>query len=178
MATQQEHHIVFIGSPVQLSKSLTFPHKITTIPPLVPGVPLPDIAQSATIVLTPAATLTYELLTKNFPHLQCIISMGTGYDNVSLPACRERGLTLCNTPSQNIPAVSEHAFALLGALKRRIVPLHQVVVKGEGWASMREVLMHYGTALPRENSEEVLAVVGYGSLGTYLANSGMGLGRG
>jgi len=166
MSTEQEHHIVFIGLPLQLTKPLTFPNKITTIPPLSPGVPLPENAQSATIILTPAATLTYELLTTSFPHLQCIITTSTGYDNISLPACRERGLTLCNSPAQNIPAVSEHAFALLGALKRRIVPLHQVVARGEGWASMREVLMHYGSALPRENSEEVLAVVGYGSLGT------------
>jgi len=167
MAAQQEHYIVLIGSPLQVPKPLTFPHKVTTIPPLSPSTALPDSVSDATIVVTPAAALSYDLLKSSFPHLQCIISMGTGYDNISLPACRERGITLCNTPAQNIPAVSEHAFALLGALKRCIVPSHALVAKGEGWAGMREVLGLFG-GLPRENSEEVVAVIGYGAMGILL----------
>jgi hypothetical protein len=51
--------------------------------------------------------------------------------------------------------VSEHAFALASALKRRILPMHQLTVEGKKWAELRAPHLSFGQP-PRTNAEETL----------------------
>lgn len=57
--------------------------------------------------------------------------------------------------NDSIETVSEHAFALASALKRRIMPMHQVTVEGKKWAEIRGPHLAFGKP-PRTNSEETL----------------------
>jgi phosphoglycerate dehydrogenase-like enzyme len=52
-------------------------------------------------------------------------------------------------------SVSEHAFALASALKRRILPMHQLTVEGKKWAEVRAPHLAFGQP-PRTNAEETL----------------------
>lgn len=121
--------------------------------------------KDATIIIATATKLSYELLMNNGPKLQMIASLGIGVDNINPEAVVERGLTLVNVPAQNTDAVTEHAFALYGALKRNIIPYHNFTIGGEAWPKSGMSVLEYKHT-PRTNKEETLGIVGYGTLGT------------
>jgi hypothetical protein len=50
---------------------------------------------------------------------------------------------------------SVHAFALASALKRQILPMHQMTVEGKKWAEIRAPHLAFGQP-PRTNAEETL----------------------
>jgi phosphoglycerate dehydrogenase-like enzyme len=58
-----------------------------------------------------------------------------------------------------IDSVSEHAFALASALKRQILPMHQMTVEGKKWAEIRAPHLAFGQP-PRTNAEETLVSAG------------------
>lgn len=130
----------------------------------------------ATIVMLGTTRLSYDTIMNHCPKTQLITSMGTGVDNIDAAAIRERGITLCNVPAQNIESVSEHAIALLMALKRRIVPA-QAFVRGEGqWTGVPTSLAMFGGLMPRTNADEVVGIVGYGGLGKHIEKLAHALG--
>jgi len=47
------------------------------------------------------------------PHLRLVATRSTGYDHIDLPACEQRGITVCNVPSYGENTVAEHVFGLL-----------------------------------------------------------------
>lgn len=56
------------------------------------------------------------------PLLKHINTQSTGYDHIDLAECAKRNITVSNVPSYGENTVAEHAFALLLALSRKIVP--------------------------------------------------------
>ncbi len=47
------------------------------------------------------------------PNLRVVGRAGVGLDNIDLPACRDRGITVVYTPDANSAAVAEYVFALI-----------------------------------------------------------------
>lgn len=47
------------------------------------------------------------------PNLQVIVRAGSGFDNIDLAACKERGIVAMNTPGQNSNAVAELAIGMM-----------------------------------------------------------------
>lgn len=90
--------------------------------------------------------------------LKVISRYGAGVDRVDLEACRQRGITVTNTPGANATAVCELAFALMLASARNLPELHFAVQRGE-W--------------PRSDGMELagktLGIVGLGAIGKKLA---------
>ncbi len=64
---------------------------------------------------------TKELLLQ-IPKTKLITTMSTGFDHIDLQTCREKNILVANVPSYGENTVAEHAFALLLALSRKIVP--------------------------------------------------------
>jgi D-lactate dehydrogenase len=64
------------------------------------------------------------------PNLKLVCTMSTGYDHIDLKACAERGITVCNVPTYGERTVAQHAFALLLALTRKLVPSVDEVRRG------------------------------------------------
>lgn len=157
------HTVVNLDSiPIPL---LDFPHELIHYKE---GTTLAQAAsrlKDATILIDTTVRLSYDMLMHHAPKLQFIGGLGTGVDHIDHDAVRERGLTLCNVPATNIEAVTEHAFALLFALKRRIVPLHALTMAGEVWKVKKAGVYADFRPPPRVNGEEVLGVIGYGGLG-------------
>ena len=71
---------------------------------------------------------------------------------------------VCRVPAQNTDSVSEHAFALYYAIRRRIVEMHNIAMDGKTWANDNLLARRLGNP-PRTNAEETLVVIGYGALG-------------
>jgi D-lactate dehydrogenase len=63
--------------------------------------------------------------------LKLIATRSTGYDHIDLDYCRSAGIAVCNVPDYGDPTVAEHAFALLLALSRNIVPAVERTRRGD-----------------------------------------------
>jgi glyoxylate reductase len=99
-----------------------------------------------------------------FPNLKIVANYGVGYDSVDVEACAARGVVVTNTPGVLTAATADLAFALLLAVRRRIVIVDRAVRDGRwhgGWADP--------DFLGRDVSGSTLGIVGFGRIGQAVA---------
>jgi len=104
----------------------------------------------------------------SMPALRHINTMSTGFDHIDLAACAKRGITVSNVPSYGENTVAEHAFALLLALSRRIVP--SVLQTRRGNFSTGPELRGF------DLKDKTLGVVGTGKIGKHIIRMARGFG--
>lgn len=92
------------------------------------------------------------------PSLRMISIWGTGTDNVDLDACRERRITVTNTPGVNANSVAEHTLALMLAVARQIPAMDRGVRAGQ-----------WPRALLVQLEGKTLGVIGLGAIGRRVA---------
>ncbi len=66
------------------------------------------------------------------PNVKIIGAFGAGFENIDVEAASARGIVVTHGPGTNSKAVADHAMALLLAVLRHIVPMHERVQQG-GW---------------------------------------------
>ena len=117
----------------------------------------------ATVAGVDAATL--DLL----PDLKLVSNYGVGYDGIDVAACQARGVAVTNTPGVLDAATADLTFALILAVRRRIV---------EGDRHVRERRWGSGWAEPFPLGDEVsgatLSIVGLGRIGQAVARRARG----
>jgi D-3-phosphoglycerate dehydrogenase len=64
------------------------------------------------------------------PELRFLTVMGTGTDNIDLAAATRRGVVVSNTPTAPTISVAEHAIALLFAMTKNLIPMHNALKEG------------------------------------------------
>jgi glyoxylate reductase len=117
-------------------------------------------AEALAIVARSVDDALLELL----PDLRLVANYGAGYELVDVEACRARGITVTNTPGAVDAATADLAFALILAVRRRIVEGDRYVRAGRwgsGWAE--EELMG------EDVSGATLGIVGLGGVGRAVA---------
>ena len=100
-----------------------------------------------------------------FPNLRLVANYGVGYDSVDVEACAARGVVVTNTPGVLTAATADLAFALLLAVRRRIVVVDRAVRERHwrgGWADPE--------FLGRDVSDSTLGIVGFGRIGRAVAH--------
>jgi len=99
-----------------------------------------------------------------FPSLRIVANYGVGYDSIDVDACAARGVVVTNTPGVLTDATADLTFALLLAVRRRVVAGDRAVRDGSwkgGWAEP--------DFLGREVSGSTLGIVGLGRIGRAVA---------
>lgn len=91
--------------------------------------------------------------------LRVISRTGVGYDSIDLKAATARGIAVAWTPGTNHEAVAEHAFALLLAIEKRVIPNHAAVAQGQ-----------FGRQPSRALRGRTLGLVGLGRIGRAVAS--------
>lgn len=95
------------------------------------------------------------------PQLRVVARYGVGVNTVDLDAATERGVCVLNVPDYCADEVSNHAFALLMACHRKLVPLNTQVHSG-GW--------DYNIGKPIHRlSGQTLGLLGFGRIPRLLA---------
>ena len=56
---------------------------------------------------------------------------GTGYNNIDLEACREKGIAICNVPEYTTEAMGDYAITLVMALSCSLAPQMKALAKGD-----------------------------------------------
>jgi glyoxylate reductase len=103
------------------------------------------------------------------PGLRLVANYGVGYDLVDVEACERRGVAVTNTPGVLDAATADLAFALLLAVRRRVVEGDRFVRAGRwagGWAEAAQ--------LGDEASGSTLGIVGLGRIGRAVARRARG----
>jgi len=95
---------------------------------------------------------------KTADRLKVIARYGVGVDNVDLPAAREKGIVITNTPGANSVSVAELALGLMLALARQIPEAVQAVHQGK-WPRSAGLSLEGKT----------IGILGLGAIGKQLA---------
>ena len=126
--------------------------------------PRPDV-EALAVVARPVDGSLLDLL----PGLRLVANYGAGYDLVDVEACQARNVVVTNTPGAVDAPTADLAFALLLAVRRRVVEGDRYVRSGRwgsGWAE--EELMG------DDVSGATLGIVGLGGVGRAVARRARG----
>src|SRR5690606_6171692 len=106
---------------------------------------------------------------KDLPDLKFIQIMATGYDNVDLHACRERGITVCNIEGYSTYSVAQHVFSLILTLTNK-VNYHWQMARDGIWSTEPKITF-YTPSIP-ELKDKKLGILGMGDIGSAVARVG------
>jgi glyoxylate reductase len=129
--------------------------------------PLPDAAGGRRDDVTALAVVGERIdgeVLDLFSNLKIVANYGVGYDAIDVGACAARGVALTNTPGVLTAATADLAFALLLAVRRRLVVSDRAVREGRwrgGWADP--------DFLGRDVGGSTLGIVGFGRIGRAVA---------
>lgn len=110
--------------------------------------------------------VTEEIL-RTLPKLKVIATRSTGTDHIDTTACSQQGIQVYNVPTYGVHAVAEHAFALILALSRKLVPSIERTKKGNFHSQGLTGFELYG---------KTIGIVGYGNIGTSVGDIAKGFG--
>ena len=96
--------------------------------------------------------------------LKVVGRAGIGVDNVDVAAATEQGILVVNAPTANLMSATEHTFALLLSLARR-VPEADASMKAGGWDRKLTGIELQG---------KTLGVIGFGRIGQRVADRARG----
>lgn len=100
--------------------------------------------------------------------LRVISQMAVGVDNIDLEACRRKKIVVGHTPGVLTETVADHAFALLGAIVRRL-PEGSAEVKSGEWGDWEPFHLAGG-----DLHGTTLGIVGMGRIGRAIARRARG----
>ncbi len=113
-----------------------------------------------------SATKVTEDILEAGKQLKVVGRAGIGLDNVDIPAATKRGIVVMNTPTGNVVTTAEHAISMMLSLSRNIP---------QGTASLKAGRWEKKKLCGRELFNKVLGVIGFGKIGSIVADRGRGL---
>jgi len=122
-------------------------------------------------VLIVAGDVVDDRVLELLPSLRLVASFGVGYDNIDVEACRRRGVAVTNTPGVLDAATADLAFALILAVRRRVVEGDAAVREGRWGGSWSE-----SPFLGRDLSGSTLGIVGLGRIGSAVRDRALAFG--
>ena len=104
------------------------------------------------------------------PSLRIVATGSVGFNHIDLPACRDRGVLVTNTPEVLTEATADMAWALLMAAARRVCESGHWLRAGhwQRWA--------WDQFLGQDVHGATLGIVGMGRIGSAIARRGNGFG--
>eukprot|EP00440_Ansanella_granifera_P007442 gb/GFBE01008057.1/.p1 GENE.gb/GFBE01008057.1/~~gb/GFBE01008057.1/.p1 ORF type:complete len:369 (+),score=100.92 gb/GFBE01008057.1/:1-1107(+) len=87
--------------------------------------------QGADIVMNKEFPIPGELIRAFPPSVKLIAEAGTGYNNIDVDACREKGIALCNVPEYTTEAMGDYAITLVLALSCSLAPQMKALARGD-----------------------------------------------
>ncbi len=123
------------------------------------------IGEYDALIIRSATKVTADLL-EAAGNLKVVGRAGIGLDNVDIPASTKHGVAVMNTPGGNVVTTAEHAISLMMSMTRNIP---------RGTSTLKDGLWEKKKLQGREVFNKVLGVVGYGNIGSIVADRARGL---
>jgi len=116
--------------------------------------------EGAEVIVTKELVLTPEQVAALPASVKLICEAGTGYNNIPLPVCREKGIMVCNIPAYSSERVAHTAVMLMMMLASRMQVQMAMLAKGDR-SNFTDHLMVSHTEL----NGKTLGVIGAGHIG-------------
>lgn len=124
-----------------------------------------EAAADADMILCNKTLLNAESL-RLADKLKYIGLFATGYNNIDIPYCREKGITVCNAGSYSTSAVAQHTFALILEHYSRVAEYSTFVQEGR-WK--RSPTFSPFVYTQNELDGKTIGIVGLGAIGQAVA---------
>ncbi len=131
-----------------------------------------DRCIDADIVVTNKKIISREII-NSLPSLKFIATLSTGYNVVDIKAAREKNIPVSNIPAYSTDGVAQLVFALLLEMTNSVA-VHNESVKDGDWCRC-EHFCYWKTPLT-ELRGKVFGIIGFGKIGTAVANIANGFG--
>ena len=119
----------------------------------------------AEVVVANKAPLN-EATLKDAPHVKLICELATGYDNVDIAYCRQRGIGVANVVNYSTAMVAQHTFALALYLYEKL-PYYDNYVKGGAYGAQHR-FSNFDVPFG-ELDGKTWGIVGMGNIGRKVA---------
>jgi glyoxylate reductase len=128
-----------------------------------------DAARSDVAALVVPNELVDGGVLDRFPGVRLVANYGVGFDRIDVETCRRRGVGVTNTPGVLDAATADLAFALILAVRRRVVAGDRFIRAGS-WKA------HWSAAsmLGNDVTGATLGIVGLGRIGGAVARRAAG----
>lgn len=124
-----------------------------------------EVIGDAEIVFTNRVRIDQSVL-ERCPNVRYVSALGTGYDMIDVPACRAKGIEVCNVPGYSTMSVAQHAFTLLLSFATDLDGLCGIVKDGM-WTGIPG--FQYQTVRFMELAGKTVGIYGCGAIGKALA---------
>ena len=104
------------------------------------------------------------------PRLRVVVNHGVGYDTIDAEELERRGIALVRPLGANASCVADHAFALLLAVRHRLVEADRAARDG------RYAEYHWELPLGEDLEGTTLGIVGMGAIGRAMVRRAEGFG--
>jgi glycerate dehydrogenase len=150
---------------------LAFPHTLTEHQQSCPDEVVERLA-GASIAIVNKVQLPAKVLAR-LPELRLVAVAATGTDCVDKAYCQEHDIAVTNVRGYSVNTVPEHAFALMLALRRSLVPYREDTLPGEWQKSGQFCFFHHPI---HDLGGARLGIIGEGVLGQRVAEIAKALG--
>ena len=124
------------------------------------------------IILCNKTVITKELM-DSAPKLKYIGIFATGFNNIDIPAAKERNIVVCNTADYSTNAVAQQVIGYI-LMHYTKIPQYDTFVKAGNWKKSRNFCT---LAFPTDEVfGKTLGIIGYGSIGRAVEKAALGLG--
>lgn len=130
-------------------------------------------AKGAEVLIINKTVLNKAELDALAPELKYIGLQSTGYNVVDLEAAVKHGVTVCNIPAYSTNAVAQQVFAFILHFANQ-VDLHSESVHNGDWCACPDFC--YWNAPLSELNGKILGIIGFGSIGSRVAEIGEAFG--
>ena len=123
------------------------------------------------IVITKELPLPKHLIEQFPPSVKLICEAGTGYNNIDLPAAKEKGILVCNVPGYSTEAVAQLAITFILNLNSSIIQ-QQRMIERDNFSNLTQHLQvpHF------EIQNKTLGLIGTGTIGKQVIKIARALG--
>lgn len=159
-------HIVFLDRATVRAQfpAPAFPHTWQDYDETAAADVVPRLNE-ATIAITNKVQFTRDVLTQ-LPNLKLIAVTATGYNNVDIAACRERGVAVANVRNYALHTVTEHVFAMVFALRRNLMAYREDILRGRWQQESKFCFFDYPLL---DLHDSTFGIIGAGTLGREAA---------
>ena len=126
----------------------------------------------ADILVTNKFKVTAEVIAK-LPKLKLICQLATGYDNIDIEAAKKSGIVVSNAVGYTGTSVAQHVMSMILHFSNQI-SLHNKDVQNGGWE--KNEFWSYSKSPIFELEGKTLGILGYGKIGSVLANMALSFG--
>ena len=138
----------------------------TTVYPNTTALDVKEKVKDAEIIVANKAPLNKDTL-KDADHVKLICEFATGYDNIDLDYCKERGIRVANVVNYSTDAVAQHTFALCFYVLEKLRHYDEYVKSGAYGAQDR--FSNFDIPFT-ELAGKTWGIVGMGNIGRKVAS--------